>query len=271
MKILKITVVTICKNCKNTIENTIKSVIYQNYADLEYIVVDGGSTDGTLEIIEKYRDSITTLISEPDKGISDAFNKGICLATGEIIGLMNASDLYYKGALKTVADYFEMNPKTDVSFGNIIRFEKGSTVGYVTNANPDVSRLKTSFDLNHSTVFVRKSAYEKYGVFDIKYKIAMDYDLLSRMYFDGANFGYINNVLACFEQGGISGTQISKSVDEHIEIAYKHGANVGEMKKYAFYHKYVEKNAVTILRKLGLLNLARKLLKDGSMKVVWWE
>ena len=100
---MKISIITITYNSEKTLENTIKSVIGQNYDDLEYIIIDGGSKDGTLKIAEQYKKYISVIVSEPDNGISDAFNKGISHATGELIGIINSDDMLADGALKTIA------------------------------------------------------------------------------------------------------------------------------------------------------------------------
>ncbi len=155
---IKISVITICYNAEKTIEETINSVIHQDYPELEYIIIDGGSTDGTIEIVNKYWDKIAYFVSEPDKGISDAFNKGIKASTGEIIGMINADDLYYKDALKTVGSFFEDNPDTDVTFGDYLLFNSKEYSGRRKAPNTNLTDLKFTFELNHPTVFVKRSA-----------------------------------------------------------------------------------------------------------------
>ena len=120
----KISIVTITYNSENTVEETIKSVISQGYPNLEYVIIDGASTDGTLDVVSKYSDRIAKIVSEPDKGISDAFNKGIKHATGEIIGIINSDDILLPGALQAVADAYEEG--VGVYRGNIFIWDSKS-------------------------------------------------------------------------------------------------------------------------------------------------
>ena len=110
----KITIITACLNAARTVEATIRSVLDQNYPNLEYIIIDGVSTDGTLEIVDKYEDKITKIVSEPDKGIYDAFNKGISLATGDLIGILNADDFYAPWTMTTIQKAFAFRDFYDV-------------------------------------------------------------------------------------------------------------------------------------------------------------
>ncbi len=114
---MKISVITVCFNSEKTIARTIESVINQHYSDLEYIIIDGGSKDKTVEIINKYRNELSYFISEPDQGISDAFNKGIRVATGDIIGIINSDDWYENGIFKLVNEMFLQNKEIDVLVG----------------------------------------------------------------------------------------------------------------------------------------------------------
>ena len=114
----RISVITITYNSAATLEETIRSVTMQDYPALEYVIIDGGSTDGTLDIVQKYKDQIQVVVSEPDKGISDAFNKGIAHATGEIIGIINSDDILLSGALREVAEAYD--PQVDVYSGYIL-------------------------------------------------------------------------------------------------------------------------------------------------------
>ena len=121
---MKISLVTITYNSEKNIEETILSIIQQDYDDIEYIIIDGGSTDNTLKIIEKYRHHIAKLISEPDKGISDAFNKGIELSTGQVVGLINSDDFLQKGSIKALVEFIGRNDGYDVYYGNSLMFSE---------------------------------------------------------------------------------------------------------------------------------------------------
>ena len=257
---MKISIITITYNSAETLESTIKSVIEQGYEDLEYIIIDGISTDGTLDIINKYRNSISYFVSEKDNGISDAFNKGIKAATGDIIGIINSDDMLYTDALKKVNSFFESNPDTEVLHANTLRFTDENGKGYVVKPDTDLDKMKYTFLLNHPSVFVRAEAYEKHGVFSVDYKYAMDYELLSKMYFNDVSFGYLDEILSCFREGGVSIQCFEKTCIEHRRIAIRNGASENEIDKYL---KKIKMNLKIkeILKKLKLIQPLRKILK----------
>lgn len=268
----KISVITICYNSVNTIEETIKSVIYQDYPELEYIIIDGGSTDGTCDIIEKYRDKIAYCVSEPDNGISDAFNKGIKAATGDVIGIINSDDMYYKNAFAEVDAVFTEHPDTDVTFGNIILFHDGDRQGVFKIANQDLSCLKYTFELYHPTVFVKKSAYLTYGLFNLEYKIAMDYELLSKMYYNGAVFRYINKIISAFRHGGISETTRKRLMNEHKAIAIRNGTKKAEIDWHTFKTHVVTPKLINLTKVFGVYSFLRKRFANPQFyDIYWWE
>lgn len=220
---MKFSIVTVTYNSEKTLEDTIKSIAAQNYTDYEYIIIDGGSTDKTLEIIEKYKNVVSRYVSEPDEGISDAFNKGIHMANGEIIGIINSDDQLGENALKIISEHIESD--TDVFYGNAIMFG-GKEKDYRYKPFPNIDVLRERMALVHPATFVRRAAYDKYGVFDKKYKCQMDRDLLLRMYIGGAKFQYFDADLAKFRLGGVNQkTYISQTVPEGIEISIKNGMN----------------------------------------------
>ena len=178
---MRISIITVTYNSAATLGDTIRSVRNQNYNDLEYIIVDGGSTDGTIQIIHDNEDIISTWVSEPDRGISDAFNKGIRMATGELIGIINSDDMLADGALSAIAEAIEGD--TEVLYGNVTSFGEG--IKPYTEVPGDLNGLYKSMVVLHPATFVKKSAYEKYGLFNVDYKCCMDRDLLLRMYSGG--------------------------------------------------------------------------------------
>ena len=196
----KISIITITYNSEKTVEETIKSVLSQNYNNLEYLIIDGGSSDHTLEIVEKYKAKIAVVISEPDKGISDAFNKGIEHATGDIIGIINSDDYLCEGALVELAIAYK--PEIDVYRGNLIIWNE--VTGKKLFAKPSMV-----FPVNrkikkvcHPSTFISSIAYKKWGMYNVDYKYMMDVDILYRFYQKGATFHYINKNLAQFRLGG---------------------------------------------------------------------
>ena len=198
----KISIITVCYNSARTIEQTIQSVISQGYAPLEYIIIDGGSTDGTLAIIKKYAEHITKYISEPDGGIFDAMNKGIRLAAGDIIGMINSDDWYADGALYCVSSFFVVHPWVKMIHGDIVLVYADGNERYLKGTPTQEETLLTWYD--HPTVFVRHEVYEKYGLYNLNYPILADVELMLRLRCQKIAVGYIPKSLAYFRIGGIS-------------------------------------------------------------------
>ncbi|MEM2555008.1 MAG: glycosyltransferase family 2 protein [Nitrososphaerota archaeon] len=179
---MKVSIVTPSLNSEKTIEETIKSVLSQTYKDIEYIIIDGGSRDRTLEIVDKYKDKISKIVSEKDKGIYDGMNKGIKLATGEIVGILNSDDLYFdEFVIENVMKIFREN-KIDCLWGDLVYFKddpnKFIRVWRGGNYKPGI--FKTGWVPPHPTFFVKKEIYEKYGYFRLDFPVAADYELMLR-------------------------------------------------------------------------------------------
>jgi glycosyltransferase involved in cell wall biosynthesis len=192
----------------------------QNYQNLEYVVIDGASTDGTLDIIKKYEGTLSRIVSEPDKGLYDAFNKGFKLASGDIIGILNSDDFHAPWALETVAKAYVANQEADVFFGKVVHIDKTDSKWLeqpLGSASKIVShRLSISFP----AIFIAKRAYDKWGFFDDNYKIAGDWDYLLRMYLGGAKFIPLDVVLGAFRMSGISST-LSRNHWDEVSMVYK--------------------------------------------------
>ncbi len=227
-----ISIVTPSFNQAEFVERTIKSVVEQDYPNLEYIVMDGGSTDGTIEILKKYSQKIIWH-SEKDKGQGDAINKGMKLAKGEIFGYLNSDDTLEPGALKTVADFFTKNPKKRWVFGKCrIINEKDREIRKSITAYKNFwlncYHYNTLLVLNYISqpaVFWRREAYEKTALFNNRYFWALDYDYWLRL---GKRYppGFINHYLANFRVHKRSKTSIGvKNFLEEVEVAKKYTQN----------------------------------------------
>ena len=182
---MKLSIITVVYNSIGTIKGTIESVLNQGIADLEYIIVDGNSNDGTKEIIKSYGKRISKVISEPDKGMYDAINKGIKAASGDIIGILNADDFYNdEFVLQKVIRAFEKN-NVDAIFGNI-RFVSNSnlskTVRYISGKAFRPGHVRFGFMPPHPTIFIKKNIFEQYGLYKVDYKIAADFELVVRFF-----------------------------------------------------------------------------------------
>ncbi len=206
----QITIITVCYNAEKDIEKTILSVINQTYDNIEYIVIDGGSNDGTLSVINKYASKIDKVISEPDKGIYDAMNKGIKLAKGDWINFMNAGDSYVDAdVLKLVSD--NINNNCDIIYGDIIIEEEFAY--YYVKAKP-IEMLNTEMPFCHQTVFTKTKVIKKY-LFDLNYKILADYNQIREIYFARYNFLYITKAIVNYDgYNGLSATAWDKILIE---------------------------------------------------------
>lgn len=224
---MKITIVTISYNSASTIGKTIQSVRKQKeqYSEIEYVIVDGASTDGTLDIIKENEDVVDIWISERDKGISDAFNKGINIATGKYICLLNSDDELLPNAVISIVNSAKEDP--DVIHGNILaRDEKGFCK--VKKPNCDYSLLMTKgMYLNHPGMFIKKSAYERWGGYKEEFRCAMDRELLARFVAGGAVFKYVDYELALFQSGGESTKNFTKhAMPESRKISLSYGVPI---------------------------------------------
>ena len=198
----KISIITITYNSAKTVEDTIKSVVSQEYTNLEYIIIDGVSKDNTLEIVRKYEDQITIISSEPDQGISDAFNKGISKATGEIIGIINSDDILLPGALQMIADNYD--PEVGVYRGNTIVWNPVTNKKYRAIPTMSFSKYALNVKICHQSTFVTKGTYEKYGLYKVNYRFMMDADLLSRLSVNNVKMKYLNFDMAVSAAGGVT-------------------------------------------------------------------
>ena len=203
----KFSVITVVKNDELQISNTIKSIINQSYKNFEYLIIDGKSTDKTLEKILKFKKRINTAISEVDNGIYYAMNKAIKLSRGEILVFVNSGDLFTRNALKQINSIFEKNKNFDYVFGTVKRhYIKGTVLKYGMN----IDRLRYNFDFAtaHSTgFFLKKKNFQKFGLFNTKFKCSADYDLYYRLILKHKIIGGFTKkkqLIGIFSKGGYS-------------------------------------------------------------------
>lgn len=205
---IKFSIITVCKNSEKTIEKTIKSVIEQTYKNIEYIIIDGKSTDNTIALINRYKDKIANFISEEDNGIYEAMNKGISLATGDFILFLNADDrLFDEFSIERVCRQIKIdNSKTfDVFYGAALILDQETGRANIWKAAP-VSRFSLFRSaLPHPATFYRKRAFKKNGLFNENFSIAADYEWVVRARIkNGLQFKNIDCLAAMFSKGGVS-------------------------------------------------------------------
>ena len=208
---MKTSLITVCRNSETHIRTTIESVLSQTYSDIEYLIIDGGSKDNTLAVVKTYEPEFAghlKWISEPDKGMYDAMNKGIRMASGEIVGILNSDDFYnHPRCIETVANVFE-NSSIDACFADV-RFVNPNhldkTVRYYSSAQFHPRRFRWGFMPAHPTFFVRKKYFDEIGYYKTDYQIAADYELLIRfLYTNKLNYKYIPLDMIKMRTGGKS-------------------------------------------------------------------
>ena len=234
----RISVITITYNSAATLEETIRSVTSQDYPALEYVIIDGGSTDGTLDIVQKYKEQIQVVVSEPDNGISDAFNKGIARATGEIIGIINSDDILLPGALQAVAEAYD--PQVDVYSGLILFWDEKAR-------------------------FVRKDAYQRYGLYRVDLRYMMDIELLVRFYKQGARFLLVENPLAKFRIGGTTNDPIYKKKEDYRAFVQSYGGSAWDFRRI-WLQAVVKYNLIQLGYRLFGSNLKFKIQHNPLLK-----
>jgi glycosyltransferase involved in cell wall biosynthesis len=233
---MKISVVTVAYNAVTTIADTIRSVSDQTHQDIEHIMVDGGSTDGTLDVLEKNRGRIAKLVSEPDNGLYDAMNKGIHLATGDVVGFLNADDVYaHAGVLKQVADVMA-DAQIDACYADLVYVGKDDpdkVVRYWKSRTYEDGLFLKGWMPAHPTFFARRSVYERFGDFDLSYRRQSDFELAMRfMHVHKIRTVYIPEIFVRMRMGGLSNSSWRGVLEGNLE-AYrackKHHLPVGPL------------------------------------------
>lgn len=224
---MKITVITIAYNAAETIEATIQSVINQDYKNLEYIIVDGASKDETLDIVGKYDSHISKIVSEPDVGVYDAMNKGLDLASGDLIAILNADDTYaHSTVLRTVVETLETSG-ADSCYGDLIyvdRFQPDKTTRTWISGSYKKESFLNGWMPPHPSFFAKRKLYLDYGVFNTQLKTSADYELMLRFLFrHNATTVYINEVLVKMKVGGQSNASLKNRLKANQEdrLAWK--------------------------------------------------
>lgn len=200
---IQLSIITITYNSRETIARTICSVLDQKQSGIEYIVIDADSVDGTQEVVRSFGSKIDIFVSEPDRGISDGFNKGISLAKGKIIGLINSDDCLLPGSAQKVIDYFRDNPGCQVMHGDLLLYSGAQFVKTVTPAGRWWYPWRLVL-FNHPATFVLRSVYNRCGLFSLDYRIAMDVEIYLRWRSSSIRVDYYSEPLVAMYYGGVS-------------------------------------------------------------------
>ena len=265
----KISIITVSYNAVATIEQTILSVINQTYLNIEYIIIDGGSTDGTIDIIKKYKDKISYWVSEPDNGIYDAMNKGIDMATGEYIYFIGADDcLVDFEIMKTVAEYLEKAKDMDVLGGSVWCVDEQLGLQFPYKIQFDINDIYAGYRIPHQGTFIKRTILKK-NHFNTAYKIVADYDLFLKLYFNRKiRMQYIDKKIAYYANSGVSSIQIEKRITEDIKVMQNYNIPKNVIEKYKMsYKKNYKAILKNILKRLvSALGMTRYLKKIRGWK-----
>jgi glycosyltransferase involved in cell wall biosynthesis len=223
----RVTIITVVLNGAPTLGRAIESVLGQSYAPIDYVVIDGGSTDGTLEVILRYAHRLAYWISEPDRGISDAFNKGLAVAGGDFVGLLNADDWLEPDQVERAIAALQRTG-ADFAFGDLVYHEPGGRAVHRIKGDPDYARsIRRGMPaVNHPTMLVRRGVYQAVGGFALGYRYSMDYDWLLRAHRAGFRGIYEPKIAGHMSLGGACDENYRRARAEGRDIAIRHGLPV---------------------------------------------
>lgn len=241
---MKITIITVCYNSETTIRKTIESVLSQNYQNIEYIIIDGASKDNTINIIGEYKERIDNFISEKDNGIYDAINKGISMAKGEIVGILNSDDIFYDNdTISCIAEKFNNNIDLESIIGDIVFVKPNGKLHRHYSAFKWTPR-KFAWGLMppHPTFYCKRSLFEKYGSYRCDFKIAADYELLIRfLLVNKISYEYIPKIFVTMSLGGVSTKNLSSNLRINKEVLRACKLNNIDTNLLKLYTKYIFK------------------------------
>lgn len=207
-----ISIITVVYNGAKTLEHTIQSVINQSYNNIEYIIIDGGSTDGSIEIIKKYESEISYWISEPDKGLYDAMNKGILRANGEIIGMLNSDDWYESNAVELIVESYIQNPSKRIFHGDRFDILNDGTIKVKKFHPSGFKFIYYGMTYNHPSMFVHREIYKTY-LYNVNLRALSDYEFVLKQYLiQPNNFMYLPQTYVNYRLDGISGVMSDKEI-----------------------------------------------------------
>jgi glycosyltransferase involved in cell wall biosynthesis len=266
----RISIITPSYNQGKYIERTIQSVLSQNMDGLEYIVIDGGSTDETISILRRYEDKLYW-ISEKDKGHSDGINKGIIRSSAPIVGWLNSDDIYYPGALQAVLACFESHPETDVVYGDAYHIDENDVIIERYPAEEwNWERLKDVCFISQPATFLRRRVFDQYGLLDINFRYSMDYEYWLRLGKNRVHFTYLPQILAATRLHEEAFT-VSKRVECHKainDLTRQHLGKTPDRWIFSYAHYVVERRG---FRSANRLRFAVVLSIISVYASLWWN
>lgn len=217
---MKVSIVTVCFNSVETIRDTIESVLAQDYDNIEYIIVDGASTDGTLDVIEQYKNNIAYVISELDDGIYDAMNKGIALASGDVVGILNSDDFFSsKSSVSSLMCGFEKG--ADAVYADLVyvdKNEESKLSRLYSSAKFSKWKIRFGFMVPHPTFYAKRELFSKFGNYKLNYRVAADFELMTRFFNAQVKTKRVNEIVIAMREGGISSSGLKWRFHQNLEI-----------------------------------------------------
>ncbi len=254
-----VSVITVVYNGDRHLEQTIRSVLGQTYRNIEYLVIDGGSTDKTLDIVSRYEDRIDYWISEPDNGIYDAMNKGIELAGGDLIGLINSDDYYEPDALQAVADKYLSGTFPQILYGNTYMLHVDLNVRYKAYSH---TRYWLGMGICHPAMFVHKDVYKTAGKYDLNYRIAADFDFMVKALKKEIPFVSVEKFLVNYRVCGFSAVNFPSTLRENRKIIKKY-SGLFSMKYWLYSILYFKSMTLIALEKIINILFGNKILNKA--------
>lgn len=250
---MKVSIITVVRNNVATINDAINSVIGQTYKNIEYIVVDGASTDGTVSVVQSYTNKIDKFITEKDHGLYDAMNKGITLATGDIIGILNSDDMYFdKNVIESIVNTFR-EKKTDSVFGDLHYVDKNNTdkvMRYWKTSNFRPGSFAKGWHPPHPSFFVKKEVYEKYGLYDLELSISADFDLMLRLLEKHQiSSVHLPKILVKMRTGGQSNNNLKNIITSNKSILRSFSKNKIRVNKWLYLFNRLMPKLIQIIKK----------------------
>lgn len=248
-----ISVITVTFNAEKYLTETIKSVLNQTYDNIEYIIIDGGSTDKSIEIINNFEDKIDYWISEPDKGAYDAMNKGAKSATGDFIIFMNADDYYYKNnVIEKISKIIEKNNKAAIVYGKVLMLDVENNYKSIRGEKLTISYLEKGKNIPSQAAFLNRKIFLK-NLFDIQYKISADFDFTVKMFLENRKLIFFDIIISVFRLGGISSDHIPRL--KEVKRIIKKRMDKKNYRSFLkiYYYERIKLPIYNFLKKLGLI------------------
>ncbi|MHB8063589.1 MAG: glycosyltransferase family 2 protein [Ruminiclostridium sp.] len=265
---IKISIITASYNSEKYIKNTIQSVLAQTYKNIEYLIIDANSKDTTLDIVQSYKENISKIICEPDKGLYDAWNKGIELATGDYIFFLNSDDVFFdEFSIYNFVQCINKNNKPAAVYAQLLAYESNSSYTYIDGRKTKLEDFLRKMYFCTPTAIIRKDVYKKIGKYSLEYKISSDYDWAIRLFktYREEEVIFLDQTVLKFRLDGMSNTNEALAYSEINKIVKVNFSKIDYLNHYVYVKKlFLKKRLIPILKKIGLLDVLRNWRRENG-------